>query len=139
LIKLTVLVFRRPGFASNDPQEVAMNWIHRRHRLRRSTGILAGLACALLASVTAVPAALASASPGWADPVIPPDNLPPLPGGDKHPSLPDPARAHDALAGGMTAWQITLIVVGAAILAVAVAVLLARARVARRRVTATAS
>jgi hypothetical protein len=60
LIKLTVLVFRRPGFASNDPQEVAMNWIHRRHRLRRSTGILAGLACALLASITAVPAALAS-------------------------------------------------------------------------------
>jgi len=37
-----------------------MNWIHRRHRLRRSTGILAGLACALLASITAVPAALAS-------------------------------------------------------------------------------
>lgn len=116
-----------------------MNWIHRRHRLRRSTGILAGLAGALLASVTAAPAALASASPDWADPVVPPDNLPPLPGWDKHPSLPDPARAHAALAGGMPAWQITLIAVGAAILAAAVAVLLALARAARRQVTATAS
>ncbi len=116
-----------------------MDWIHRRHRLRRSTGILAGLAGALLASVTAVPAALASASPDWADPVVPPDNLPPLPGWGKHPSLPDPARAHAALTGGIPAWQITLIVVDAAILAAAVAVLLARARVARRRVTATAS
>ena len=116
-----------------------MNWIHRRHRLCRSTGILAGLAGALLASVTAVPAALASASPGWADPVVPPDNLPPLPGWDKHPSLPDPVRSHAALAGGMPAWQITIIAVGAGILAAAAAVLLARARAARRQVTATAS
>lgn len=99
----------------------------------------AGLAGALLASVTAVPAALASASPRWADPVVTPDNLPPRPGWDKHPPVRDPARAHAALAGGIPAWQITLIAVGAAILAAAVAVLLARARAARRRVTATAS
>ena len=52
----------------------------------------------------------ASASPrrarllSWADPPLPP-------GWNKHPRLPDPARVHAALAGGIPGWQLTLMAV----------------------------
>src|SRR5215469_13632511 len=100
----------------------------------RLAGILAGLAGAAAAVAVGVPAALAPTLPGrtwllsWPDPPLPP-------GWNKHPPLPDPARLHAALAGGMPGWQITLIA-AAAILAAAAAVLLARTRAARRRAAA---
>jgi len=40
----------------------------------------------------------------WADPPLPP-------GWNKHPRLPDPARVHAALAGGMPGWQLSLMAV----------------------------
>jgi hypothetical protein len=84
------------------------------NRIRRILAALAGIVLALAAT----PAAFAS--------------LPPLPPGwNKHPPL--PAHTHVAVIGGMPGWQITLIAVGAALLTAAIAVLLDRARAARRR------
>jgi hypothetical protein len=99
------------------------------HSIRRSAGILAGLAGALLASIITASAAFASTS----------GNLPPLPPGlNKHPPL-TPAHVHTALAPGMPGWQIAAIVAGAAVLAAILAVFLSRARAARRHVTASAA
>src|SRR6516225_4511498 len=61
----------------------------------------------------------ASASPrrarllSWADPPLPP-------GWNKHPRLPDPARVHAALAGGIPGWQLTLMAVTIVLLAATV-------------------
>jgi hypothetical protein len=87
--------------------------------LQRRVGVL-------LASSAVPPAVLA------ADPPLPP------PGWHEHPP-PLPARTHTVVVGGMPHWQITLITVGAALLAGALAVLVGRARVARRRATADAA
>jgi hypothetical protein len=59
------------------------------------------------------------------------------PGWNKHPPL--PAHAHTLVTGGMPGWQITLIAVGAALLAAALAVTAYRMRTARRRVTVSAA
>jgi hypothetical protein len=99
--------------------------VNRTRRIRRSAGILAGLASALLASIITAPAAFATTSPGPAGPAVP--------------AAENPARVHAALADGMPAWQITLIAVRAAILAAAIAVLLTRAQAARRQATPTAA
>src|SRR5215831_11719432 len=86
-------------------QEVVMN---RCHALGHLAVILAGLAGTVLA-FAAVPAALASTSPrrarllSWADPPLPP-------GWNKHPPLPDPARA-------IPGWQLTLMAVTIVLLA----------------------
>ena len=78
--------------------------------------VVAGLAGAVVAFAAATPAALASASPrrarvlSWADPPLPP-------GWTKHPPLPDPARAHAALAGDIPGWQLTLMAVTVVLLA----------------------
>jgi hypothetical protein len=89
--------------------------------VRRLATTLAALAGALLAFATAAPAALASGQP------------PVPPGWYKHPPLP-PHRTgiHTVVASGMPGWQITLIAAGAALLAATTAVLLDRARNARR-------
>lgn len=90
--------------------------------LRRVAAALAGLAAALLATAT----------PAFA---VPPPPEPP--GWNKHPPL--PSQVHTVVAGGMPGWQIALIAAGAALIAAAVAVLLYRARAARRKpVTAAA-
>jgi len=101
------------------------------HAARVLAGLAAaGLAAAVLAFAAAVPAALASTSPGqarlplWADPPLPP-------GWNKHPPL--PAHVHALATGGMPGWQIALIA-AAAVLAAAVVGLLARAT--RRRAAA---
>ena len=84
--------------------------MNRCHALGYLAVILAGLAGAVLTFAAAVPAALASASPrrarllSWADPPLPP-------GWNKHPRLPDPARVHAAMAGGIPGWQLTLMAV----------------------------
>jgi hypothetical protein len=87
----------------------------------RLTVALAGLACALLVYAAAAPAALAQPFP------------PRAPGWDKHPPPPQSAGIHTVVAGGMPGWQIALIAIGAALLAATVAVLVDRARAARRK------
>jgi hypothetical protein len=99
-----------------EPKEIVMNPI--RH-IRRVAGVLAGLAGALLAFAAAAPAAFASGQP------------PLPPGWNKHPPL--PVHFHTVVVGGMPGWQITLIAVGAALLAATVAVLADRARASRRK------
>jgi hypothetical protein len=92
-------------------------------RIRRILTALATLASALLAFTAASPAALAMRVPppgGTAGPV---------------PALP---QAYTIVAGGMPGWQIALIAAGAALAAAAVAVLLDRARAARKAHATTA-
>jgi hypothetical protein len=98
-----------------------MNRIRRIRPIRRLTSVLAVLAGALIASAAAVPAAFAT-------------RVPPASGQDGPASAPPPV--HTLFAGGMPGWQITLIAAGAAVLAAAAAVLLDRARAARRHQTA---
>jgi hypothetical protein len=86
--------------------------------LRRLAAALAAVTCTLLASAAVMPAA-------WAVNEIPP-------GGPAQ----APAVAAVA-AGGMPGWQITLIALGAALVAATAAVLLDRARAARQTTPAT--
>ena len=89
-------------------------------RIRRIAGILAGLACAWLGLAVAAPAAFAMP--------LPPGGS----GGGATTPAPPPVQVHTVVMGGMTGWQIALIAIGAALLAATVAVLLDRARTARR-------
>src|SRR5437763_10285490 len=118
---LPTLAADRPQPGS--PKEAAVNRIQ---RIRRLAGVLAGLACALVAFAAAAPAALASVAPppgGAADAAVPLQFLPP--GWNNHPPPPAPMRVHTHTivihtvtpGGGMPGWQITLIVGGAALLA----------------------
>ena len=88
-------------------------------RIYQSAALAAGLALTLLASGTLSPAANALIVPPPGGPAGPANTAPPV---------------QTIAVGGMPGWQITLIAVGAAIIAAAVAVLLDRARVARRHV-----
>jgi hypothetical protein len=113
--------------------------MNRIQRIRRLAAIVAGLAGALLAFVAAAPAALAS-GPGPLPPIR--EKHPPLPPG--HAFLPPfrvPVRVpvHTVVIGGMPGWQITLIAIGAALLAAVLAVLLDRAWATRRHITAPAA
>jgi len=106
-----------------------MNHIH------RSIRVLAGLLLGVMASLAVgTPAALATTTP---PPSPPPRFLPCSP--TCAPGLHSVARAHihTAVTGGMPGWQITLIAIGAALLAAAVALVLDRAWIARRGATAT--
>jgi hypothetical protein len=89
--------------------------------IRRIAGALAGLACAWLGLAVAAPAA-------FAVPVPPSGGS----GGVTAPA-PTPVQVHTVVVGGMTGWQIALIAIGAALLATTMAVLLDRARTARRK------
>ena len=90
-------------------------------RIRRLAGVLAGLAGVLLA--------FAGSSAVLAVNVPPPGGLA---------GTPTPAIPATVAAGGMPGWQITLIAVGAALLAATMAVLLDRARATRRKTPTTA-
>lgn len=95
-------------------------------RLRRLAGVLAAATCGLLASAAIVPAAFARVVPD--------------PGGQygTAPVAPVPATTVRVVtAGGMAGWQITLIALGAALVAAAAAVLFDRALAARRVAPAT--
>jgi hypothetical protein len=86
-------------------------------RIQRCLGVLAGLGAALCALAAAAPAALATPAP--------PDPNPPW--------VVPPATIHTVATGGMPGWQITLIAAAAALDAAVAAVVLDRARTARRR------
>lgn len=93
--------------------------------IRRLAAVLAGLGGAALVSIIVAPAAFAVREPP--------------PGGGGAPASPAPPDTVAVVAGGMPGWQIALIALGAALVAAVTAVLLDRARLARRHVTATAS
>jgi glucose/arabinose dehydrogenase len=96
-------------------------------RLRRITAALAAVTGGLLAWAAAVPAASAATS------------LIPVPGGAYGP-VPATAPAVPVqviAAGGMPAWQITLIALAAALVAATAAVFLDRARASRQSASAT--
>ena len=93
----------------------------RTHPIHRLAGTLAGLAGALLAFTAASPAAFATRVP---------------PPGDHGGTVKAPAQVHTIVTGGMPGWQIALIAVAAAVIAATVAVILDRARAARRHLTA---
>jgi hypothetical protein len=96
--------------------------VNHNHRIRRAIQLLAALASALLAVATAAPAFAAG--------------LRPPPGSLESPPVPPATRTHTVIVGGMPGWQITLIAVGAAVLAATLAVILDRARTARRHTAA---
>ena len=92
-------------------------------RLSRAAATLAAVACGLLASAAAIPAAFAS----------------PIPVGDTGTTATTPVPATTVrviTAGGMPGWQIAVIAVGAALVAAAATLLLNRTWAARRAVSA---
>jgi hypothetical protein len=101
--------------------------------IRRLACIVAGLTAAAMAFAAAAPAAFARVPP-------PPGPLsrflPCSPTCANRPHTVARAHIHAAVTGGMPGWQITLIAIGAALLAAAVALLLDRAWIARRHATA---
>ena len=99
-----------------------MNTTRRIHHL---IGILAAGACALLAVPAASPALAQTTSvPHYGPPAsVVPAQV--------------PAQVHTVIAAGMPGWQIILIALAAALCAATVAVVLDRARAARRAASAT--
>jgi hypothetical protein len=108
-----------------EPKEIVMNPVR---PIRRLASVLAGLACAWLGLAVAAPAAFAAGSPtpgpaGYITPgAEPPGWHPPLQG-----------SVHTIVIGGMPGWQITLIAIGAALLAATAAVLVYRAWASHRK------
>ena len=94
--------------------------------IRRLATTLTGRAAALAAAVAGAPAAFAQPSP------------PPGPPAEVVRFGPV-AHTFNGVAGGMTAWQITLIAIGSAIAGAVLALLLDRARAARGHRPATAA
>ena len=90
--------------------------------IRRLAAALAGLAAALAAALLAF-----GVTPAFAS--IPADGGGPA---DLTVPVPSPAVQVHTVAGGMPGWQITLIAIGAALLAATVAVILDRARTTHR-------
>jgi hypothetical protein len=109
-----------------------------RIRIRRLAGVVTGLAAALAAVVMGAPAAFAEQ---WPHP-LPAVTAHQVPAGidQQYPYPPDgplsrfePVTHHfNGVTGGMTGWQIALIVVGAAIVGAVLALLVERARATRR-------
>ena len=104
-------------------------------RLDRLAAVLIVVTCGLLASAAIIPAAFAGTNPipdpaGYVgDPYI-----------GTAPVAPVPATTVRVIStGGMPGWQITLIAIGAALLAAIVAVLLGRARATRRNAATAAT
>jgi hypothetical protein len=97
-------------------------------RLRRLAAALAAVTVGLLASVAAIPAAFARDVPP-AGTAYELGRFGPFPATTSHPATP----------GGMPGWQISLIVLGAVLVAAAVTVVLARARAVRRAVPSPAA
>jgi hypothetical protein len=97
---------------------------HAAARPRRLAAVLAAVTAGLLASAAIVPAAFAYGIPQPGGP------------GGLTPATPAPATTV-VTTGGMAGWQITLIALGAALVAAIAAVLLDRALAVRRAASAT--
>ena len=113
--------------SSNDHKKAALNRIRPIHPIRRVAGIVAGLAGALLACAAAL-----AAQTGIRSVTAGPPFLGPRHAGNR----PATVQIHTIITGGMPGWQITVIAATAAILTAATAVILDRARTARRNLTA---
>lgn len=107
-------MFTTPARQASRPRVPARN---AGARLRRLVAVLAALISGLVAFTATVPAAFAMPVPTGRDPI----------GGSAPATI-----VRVVTMGGMPGWQITLIAMGAAALAAAVAVLLYRALAARR-------
>jgi len=94
--------------------------------IRRFAAALAGLAGAL-AAFGATPAFAMHVPPSGSGSGVTTSPVGPTP---------PPVQVHTVVVGGMPGWQIALIAVGAALLAATAAVLLDRARAARRKTIA---
>ncbi len=113
-------MYARPAPRGTRPLTAAR---HASTRLRRLAAALAAVTCGLLASAAAAPAAFASIPYGQSSTA---------------PARQLPATTVRVIAsGGMAAWQIALIALGAALAGAAAAVLLSRVRAARRVASAT--
>jgi hypothetical protein len=103
------------------PQTAARN---ARARLSRLAAALVAVACGLLASAATLPAAFARVEPDPGAGYVAPASVPPQ------------VQVRTIVAGGMPGWQITLITLGAALIAVAATLLLDRALTARKAASA---
>ena len=114
------------------------------NRIRRLASVVTGLAAALAAVVLGAPAAFAQQYPrplpvatarqataGFTQPY-------PYPPAGPLSRIEPVAHHFNGVTGGTTGWQIALIAVGAAIVGAGLAVLVQRARAARRHLPATA-
>ncbi|HEY2127359.1 MAG TPA: hypothetical protein VGH77_09245 [Streptosporangiaceae bacterium] len=90
------------------------------HIIRRVARSLAGLAATVVAITAGAPAAFAYPIPPHGGPTGP---------------VRTPPQAHTIVVGGMPGWQITVIAVGAAILAAILAVAIDRVHAAHRQFT----
>jgi hypothetical protein len=119
--------------SSHIAKEVVMN---HSHFVRRTVSVVLAICSSLLSFVLLAPSAFALMVnfPTYAN-----GRAPSLVG--TQPAVPQPHAAivRTILTGGMPGWLITLIAVGAALLAAAVAVFMDRARAAHRRLTVSAS
>ncbi|HUB21658.1 MAG TPA: hypothetical protein VMA97_04545 [Streptosporangiaceae bacterium] len=97
--------------------------------IRRSVGVVVGLAATLLVALGATPA--------FATLPVPGGNFGPATGVPA--SVPAQVQVRTIVAGGMPGWQIALIAVGAALLAAAAAVFADRVLAARRRTAVAAA
>ena len=101
-------------------------------RIRRIAGVLTGLACAWLGLAAAAPEHHASRTDGLPAPLA--AHIQQL----VH-EAPGPVPVHTVVVGGLPGWQIALIAVAATLVAATVAVLVNRARAARRKSAAAAA
>jgi hypothetical protein len=95
--------------------------------LSRLTAALAALTCGLLASAATIPAAFARVEPDPGAGYVAPASVPPQ------------VQVRTIVAGGMPGWQITLIALGAALVAGAATLLLNRALAIHRAASATSA
>jgi hypothetical protein len=119
--------------SSHIAKEVVMKHIH---FVRRTTSVVLAICSGLLSFVLFAPSAfgLMANFRTYAN-----GRAPSLPAAEPAVSQPHPTIVHTVVTGGMAGWLITLIAVGAALLAATVAVLMDRARAAHRELTVSAA
>jgi hypothetical protein len=119
--------------SSHIAKEVVMEHIH---FVRRTASVVLAICSGLLSFVLFAPSAfgLMVNFRTYAN-----GRAPSLPAAEPAVPQPHPTIVHTVVTGGMAGWLITLIAVGAALLAATVAVLMDRARAAHRELTVSAA
>jgi hypothetical protein len=104
------------------------------HAVRRTASVVLAICSSFLGFALFAPSsfALMVNFPTYANGRMPPR-------GAGQPVPPGPTVVHTVVTGGMAGWLITFIAVGAALFTATVAVMMDRARVARRRLTVSAA